>query len=82
MRVITNRELPDDEFDVQLDLADGQPPLQLKGKAVWHESWDFEFVSRHAAGILLTGLSPQDSGRIDALIQTPGGSPQDDAAAP
>ena len=71
MRVITNRELPDEEFDVELDLNDGHPSLQLKGKAVWHESWDFEFFNRHAAGIALTGLSPEASARIDALIQNP-----------
>lgn len=80
MRVITNRELPDDEFDLQLDLNDGHPPLQLKGKAVWHESWDFEFFNRHAAGIALSGLTPEASARIDALIQNPppdSGAPHD-----
>ncbi len=76
MRVITNRELPDDEFDVVLDLNDGHPALQLRGKAVWHESWDFEFFNRHAAGIALSGHSPEEGARIDALIQNPPHDPQ------
>ena len=71
MRVITNRELPDEEFEVELDLNDGQPVLHVKGKAVWHESWDFEFFNRHAAGIALSGLTDEESARIDALIQNP-----------
>lgn len=79
MRVITNRELPDDEFEVELDLNDGQAPLHLKGKAVWHESWDFEFFNRHAAGIALSGLTAEASARIDALIQNP---PADSAPTP
>lgn len=69
MRVITNRELPDEEFDVELDLDDGEPPLKLRGKAVWHELWNFEIFNRHAAGIALSGLDPAASARIDKLIQ-------------
>lgn len=82
MRVITNKELPDEEFDLELDLGDGQPPLRLRGKAVWHESWDFEFFNRHAAGVVVTGLQPGDSERIDALIQNPQGEPDPDMQAP
>ena len=82
MRVITNRELPDEEFDLELDLNDGQPSLHLKGKAVWHESWDFEFFNRHAAGVVLSGLQPGDSERIDTLIQNPQGEPDPDMQAP
>lgn len=69
MRVITNRELPDEEFDLELDLDDGEPPLKLRGKAVWHEQWNFEIFNRHAAGIALSGLSPEEGARIDKLIQ-------------
>lgn len=71
MRVITNKELPEDEFDLTLDLNDGSPPLALRGRAVWHESWNFEIFNRHAAGIVLSGLTETDSRRIDTLIQTP-----------
>lgn len=82
MRVITNRELPDEEFDLELDLNDGKPALRLKGKAVWQESWDFEFFNRHAAGVVLTGLNIEDGERIDALIQNPQGEPDPDMQAP
>jgi hypothetical protein len=69
MRVITNRELPDEEFDMELDLDDGKPALKLRAKAVWHEAWNFEIFNRHAAGVVLSGLTAEDAARIDALIQ-------------
>lgn len=71
MRLITNRELPDEEFELTLDLDDGKEPLLLKGKAVWQESWNFDFFDRHAAGISLSGLTEEASQRIDTLIQNP-----------
>lgn len=71
MRVITNRELPEGEFPIELDLNDGGPLLQLRGRAVWQESWDFEIFNRHAAGIELSGMDTEAANRIDQLIQSP-----------
>lgn len=82
MRVITNKELPDDEFDLELDLNDGDQVLSLRGKAVWHESWDFEFFNRHAAGILISGLTSDGSKRIENLIKNHRGEPDPDMQAP
>jgi hypothetical protein len=82
MRIITNRELPDDEFEVLLDLSDGSPPLKLQGRAVWQENWDFEIFNRHAAGIVLSGLDQQQAARIDAIIQDAKGKPGADAEIP
>lgn len=79
MRIITNHELPDDEFEVSLDLSDGKPILKLRGKAVWQEAWDFEIFNRHAAGIALSGLTPEEGARIDALIKN---NPTDSAPPP
>jgi len=69
MRVITNKELPDDEFDLVLDLQDEKPAIQAQARAVWQESWNFEIFHRHAAGITLSGLQAEDSERIDAVIR-------------
>lgn len=80
MRAITNKELPEGEFSMELDLNDGGPVLSLRGRAVWQESWDFEIFNRHAAGIELSGLDKAAAERIDRLIQTPpsetGGTPE------
>lgn len=78
MRVITNRELPEDEFSLTLELNDGSPELHLKAKAVWQESWNFEFFDRHAAGLALSGMKPDEVQRIDDLLQKPAtGNPLD-----
>ena len=59
MRIITNKELPDGELEMSL-ARDGKEIFKGKGKAVWRETWDFEFCSRHVAGIELLGLSEDD----------------------
>jgi hypothetical protein len=57
MRVITDRELSTGvELDCRLT-RDGKDLFTGKAKAVWAESWDFEFCSRHVAGIELLGLN-------------------------
>ncbi len=60
MRVITNCELP---AEVELDLKlvwEKEELFAGKAKAVWQETWDFEFCSRHVAGIELLGLSDEE----------------------
>lgn len=60
MRVITNEELPSgQELDVCL-ARDGEKLFEGKAKAVWHETWDFEFCSRHVAGVEIMGLSEDE----------------------
>ncbi len=65
MRVITDKEL---QTGVELDcslIRDGNDLFRGKVKAVWAESWDFEFCSRHVAGIELLGL---DQAGREALV--------------
>lgn len=65
MRVITDKEL---QTGVELDcslIRDGKDLFRGKVKAVWVESWDFEFCSRHVAGIELLGL---DRAGREALV--------------
>lgn len=69
MRIITNKELPDGDFPVVLDLADGRPPLNLSGKAVWQENWDFEIFNRVVAGVALQGMNPDDGARIAEVLK-------------
>lgn len=65
MRVITDKELPAGG-ELALKLArDGTELFNGKAKSVWQESWDFEFCSRHVAGIELLGLSSEER---EALI--------------
>lgn len=60
MRVITNEELPSED-ELNLVLVRGDETLfKGQGKAVWHEAWDFEFCSRHVAGVELLGLSEEE----------------------
>lgn len=82
MRLITNRELPDSEFSLLLDLGDDGAALSLKGRAVWHEEWNFEFVHRHVAGVELHGLTTEDAARIDAVIQSREATPDEYIEAP
>lgn len=60
MRVITNKELPSDaELKVALRRT-GAILFEGMAKAVWHETWDFEFCSRHVAGVELLGLNDEE----------------------
>lgn len=60
MRVITDKELPaKEELPLKLERS-GAELFNGKAKTVWQESWDFEFCSRHVAGIELLGLSDQE----------------------
>lgn len=65
MRVITDKELPAGG-DLSLKLVrNGVELFNGMAKSVWQESWDFEFCSRHVAGIELLGLSEAER---DALV--------------
>ena len=68
MRVITNKEIPAGE-ELPLTLSrDGQELCSGKAKAVWHETWDFEFCSRHVAGVELLGLSEEERAALISKI--------------
>ncbi len=71
MRLITNRELPaDGDFRVCLATGDGSD-LCLRARAVWRDVWDFEFCSRHVAGVEFQGLAEGDRARLVALLPPP-----------
>lgn len=68
MRVITNNEIPAGE-ELELTLSRGGAQLFAgKAKAVWHETWDFEFCSRHVAGVELLGLSDDERAALVSKI--------------
>ena len=79
MRVITDKELATDvDLDCQLDHG-GAELFKGKAKAVWQETWDFEFCSRHVSGIELQGLNDDERsvlvGRLPVLKE-PGPLPE------
>ena len=80
MRLITNEEWPS---DVELDMTlsrDGEQLFKGKGKAVWQEAWDFEFCSRHVAGVELLGLSDEDRKILVSkipVVRDPGPLPEE-----
>lgn len=70
MRVITNKELPtEDELTVVLSRG-GAELFNGSAKAVWQETWDFEFCSRHVAGVELLGLSEEERQALVSKIPT------------
>lgn len=75
MRIITNQELPKGvELDVTLS-RDGSELFNGKAKAVWAETWDFEFCSRYVAGVELLGLNDEERAALVSKIpvaQEPG----------
>lgn len=80
MRVITDKELATDvELDCRL-VRDGRELFSGKAKAVWQESWDFEFCSRHVAGIELQGLSDEERAALVGslpVMKEPGQLPEE-----
>lgn len=69
MRIISDRELPaHEQFQVVIDPQDGNAPIEGRARAVWQEVWDFEFCSRHVAGLALLDLGQSDRERLLALI--------------
>lgn len=78
MRVITNRELPEGDFEVELDLSDGEPPLKLMGRVAWQESWDFEIFNRVVAGVSLQGMDDDARLRFQRIMASAAGGADDD----
>lgn len=79
MRIITNHELPDGDFGMTVDPNDGQPPISLKARAVWQESWDFEICNRNVAGIAFVEVPDGARERLQALLPAePTGEPDSD----
>lgn len=70
MRVITNKELPTDEELTVVLSRDGAELFNGGAKAVWQETWDFEFCSRHVAGVELLGLSEEERQTLVSKIPT------------
>jgi len=68
MRVLTNKELPDGELDIELELDDDGQPISLKGNVVWRESWDFETFRRHISGLSLHGVPEEAQQRITSVL--------------
>jgi len=68
MRIITNKELPrDSELDISLS-REGSELFKGKAKAVWQETWDFEFCSRHVVGVELLNLSDDERAALVSKI--------------
>ena len=72
MRVITNKELPE-EFPIELGLDDGGELIQTTAKVAWQEAWDFDIFQRHVAGLTLGELEESARQRLGKML--------DDAAA-
>ncbi len=71
MRLITNRELPGDR-DFPVGLSTGPDhSLCLRARAVWRGVWDFEFCSRHVAGIEFLDLGDSERASLMALLPPP-----------
>ncbi len=71
MRLITNRELPmDRDFPICLSTGTG-PDLCLRARAVWRDAWDFEFCSRHVAGVEFLDLGEAERASLVALLPPP-----------
>jgi hypothetical protein len=70
MRIITNKELPKDQ-DLQIKLSREESSLfEGKAKAVWQETWDFEFCSRYVVGVEIMGLSEEERQALVSQIPT------------
>ncbi len=71
MRLITDKELPSEgEFLVTLATGDGQV-LSLRGRVAWKGLWDFDFCSRHVAGIEFVALGGEERSRLAGLLPPP-----------
>lgn len=69
MRLITDRPLPAGEiFSLCLDPRDGDPPLDLRARVVWQDSWDFEFCSRFVVGVEFEDLDARAGERLARLL--------------
>lgn len=72
MRLITDGELPGDRA-FAVEVADGrEEPLRLRARAVWREVHDFDFTSRHVAGVEFLDLGEAERDRLTALLPPPG----------
>ena len=78
MRIITNRELPEGDFPVELDLSDGEEPLKLMGRVAWQESWDFEIFNRVVAGVSLQGMDESARRRFQQVMANSAGTADGD----
>jgi hypothetical protein len=69
MRIITNKELPHDEFPVELTLDDdAENIIHAHAKVAWQEAWDFDIFQRHVAGLTLTQLEEEQRGRLNNML--------------
>jgi hypothetical protein len=68
MRVLTNKELPDGELQISLQLDDGGPSINLTGNVVWRESWDFDAFRRHISGLATHNLPEEAQARLSAVL--------------
>jgi len=71
MRLITDKELPSEgEFPVTMATGDGQV-LSLRGRVAWKGVWNFDFCSRHVAGIEFIDLATEECSRLAGLLPPP-----------
>jgi hypothetical protein len=71
MRLITDKELPSEgSFPVILATGSG-PILTLKGRVAWRDTWDFDFCSRHVAGIEFVDLGEEERSHLTGLLPPP-----------
>ena len=68
MRIITNKELPHDEFPVELTLDDDDNIIHAHAKVAWQEAWDFDIFQRHVAGLTLTHLGEEQRQRLNNML--------------
>jgi len=47
------------------------PTLTLKGRVAWRDTWDFDFCSRHVAGIEFVDLGAEERGHLTGLLPPP-----------
>ena len=67
MRVITNKELPE-EFPVELTLDDSGELIKATARVAWQEAWDFDIFQRHVAGLTLGELKDGDRQRLNKML--------------
>ena len=79
MRVITNKELPAEEFPIELGLDDGGELINATARVAWHESWDFDIFQRHVAGLTLGNLSEEARARLSKMLDQAAAAPPSEA---
>lgn len=71
MRVITDRELPEDRtFLVGVSAGTG-PEVALRGRSVWKKAWDFDFCNRFVSGVEFVDLEAVHRDWLMSLLPPP-----------